>query len=129
MVPGSTLMYGSSFCIVTRSPRLFSSRPREDAVRPLPRLDATPPVTKMCLAMSPLLRSAPALCCTRPVHRHGLRRVIEGYMLGGRDLADGDDPVTSRVHLPPDGGLRSRSLLQLARSRAALASNSLACFL
>ncbi len=24
--PGSTLMYGSSFCIVTRSPRLFSSR-------------------------------------------------------------------------------------------------------
>ena len=36
MVPGSTLMYGSSFCIVTRRPRLFSSRPSDDAVRPLP---------------------------------------------------------------------------------------------
>src|SRR5947209_14490999 len=46
MVPGSTLRYGSSFCIVTRSPRAFSRRPRLEAVRPLPRLEATPPVTK-----------------------------------------------------------------------------------
>jgi hypothetical protein len=46
MVPGSTLRYGSSFCIVTLRPRDFRSRPREEAVRPLPRLDATPPVTK-----------------------------------------------------------------------------------
>ena len=43
-------MYGSSFYIVTRSPRLFSSRPSDEAVSPFPRLDATPPVTKMCLA-------------------------------------------------------------------------------
>src|SRR5262245_42499578 len=49
MVPGSTLRYGSSFCIVTRSPRALSRRPRLDAVRPLPRLEATPPVTKRCL--------------------------------------------------------------------------------
>src|SRR5581483_4588095 len=49
MVPGSTLRYGSSFCMVTRSPRAFSKRPRLEAVRPLPRLDATPPVTKRCL--------------------------------------------------------------------------------
>src|SRR5438128_4085802 len=49
MVPGSTLMYGSSFCSVTRRPLLLSSRPRDEAVRPLPRLLATPPVTKMCL--------------------------------------------------------------------------------
>ena len=48
MVPGSTLMYGSSFCIVTRRPRLFNSRPNDDAVRPLPNELATPPVTKMC---------------------------------------------------------------------------------
>ena len=48
-VIGSTLMYGSSFCIVTRRPRDFRSRPSEDAVIPLPREDATPPVTKMCL--------------------------------------------------------------------------------
>ena len=49
MVPGSTLRYGSSFCMVTRSPRSFSRRPRLEAVRPLPRLEATPPVTKRCL--------------------------------------------------------------------------------
>src|SRR6266508_5344716 len=50
MVPGSTLMYGSSFCIVTRRPRDLSRRPRDAAVRPLPSDDATPPVTKMCFA-------------------------------------------------------------------------------
>src|SRR5215472_10538118 len=49
MVPGSTLRYGSSFCMVTRRPRALSRRPRLEAVRPLPRLDATPPVTKRCL--------------------------------------------------------------------------------
>src|SRR6516165_388185 len=35
--------------MVTRRPRALSSRPRLEAVRPLPRLDATPPVTKRCL--------------------------------------------------------------------------------
>src|SRR5579871_1287512 len=50
MVPGSTLMYGSSFCMVTRRPRLFSSRPSDDAVSPLPSELDTPPVTKMCFA-------------------------------------------------------------------------------
>src|SRR5690606_2022756 len=39
----------SSFCIVTRRPRDLRSRPREEAVRPLPKELATPPVTKMCL--------------------------------------------------------------------------------
>src|SRR5690349_3183026 len=48
MVPGSTFRYGSSFCMLTSSPRALSSRPRLEAVRPLPRLDATPPVTKRC---------------------------------------------------------------------------------
>src|SRR5215475_7351646 len=33
----------------TRSPRIFSSRPRLEAVSPLPRLEATPPVTNKCL--------------------------------------------------------------------------------
>src|SRR5256885_8892343 len=42
-------MYGSSFCIVTRTPRFLSRRPSEDAVSPLPSEEATPPVTKMCL--------------------------------------------------------------------------------
>src|SRR4051794_18882549 len=49
IVPGSTLRYGSSFCMDTRSPRIFSSRPRLEAVSPLPRDDATPPVTNRCL--------------------------------------------------------------------------------
>src|SRR5271169_4387620 len=35
--------------MVTRRPRALSRRPRLEAVRPLPRLDATPPVTKRCL--------------------------------------------------------------------------------
>src|SRR5690242_509715 len=48
MVPGSTLMYGSSFCMVTRRPRALRRRPSEEAVMPLPRELATPPVTKMC---------------------------------------------------------------------------------
>jgi hypothetical protein len=35
--------------MVTRSPRHLSSRPSEDAVRPLPKDDETPPVKKMYL--------------------------------------------------------------------------------
>src|SRR5918996_5390525 len=49
IVPGSTLRYGSSFCIVTRRPRERSRRPRLEAVRPLPSEEATPPVTNTCL--------------------------------------------------------------------------------
>src|SRR5580765_8709325 len=52
IVPGSTLRYGSSFCIVTRSPRARSRWPRLDAVSPLPREEATPPVTKMCFVVT-----------------------------------------------------------------------------
>ncbi len=35
--------------MVTRSPRAVSSSPRLEAVNPLPREEATPPLTKMCL--------------------------------------------------------------------------------
>src|SRR3712207_4903309 len=49
MVPGSTLRYGSSFCIETLSPRATSRLPRLEAVRPLPSEEATPPVTNRCL--------------------------------------------------------------------------------
>src|SRR5699024_4948732 len=49
MVPGSPLVYGSSFCMVTRRPRAVSNCPRLEAVSPLPSDDATPPVPKMCL--------------------------------------------------------------------------------
>src|SRR5438874_12313982 len=50
IVPGSTLIYGSSFCIEIRKPRALRSLPRDAAVKPLPRLEDTPPVTKMCFA-------------------------------------------------------------------------------
>src|SRR3546814_13637300 len=46
IVPGSTLMYGSSFIIVTRRPRASRMAAREAAAMPLPREDTTPPVTK-----------------------------------------------------------------------------------
>src|SRR5438093_6351785 len=46
MVPGSTLMYGSSLRMLTRRPRALRMRPMLAAVMPLPRLLATPPVTK-----------------------------------------------------------------------------------
>jgi len=49
IVPGSTFRYGFKFLHVDRSPRSLSSRPRLEAVKALPRLDATPPVTKRCL--------------------------------------------------------------------------------
>jgi len=47
MVPGSTLMYGSSFCSVTLKPRLSIKAPMEAAARPFPREESTPPVMKM----------------------------------------------------------------------------------
>src|SRR5579863_6763520 len=45
MVPGSTLIYGSSFNIATLRPRASSIAPSEAEARPFPREDTTPPVT------------------------------------------------------------------------------------
>src|SRR5215218_632224 len=47
IVPGSTLMYGSSFCSWTVRPRATSNRPIDAAAMPFPSEDTTPPVTKM----------------------------------------------------------------------------------
>src|ERR1700733_13071591 len=47
MVPGSTFRYGSNFIRLSFPPRLSSKQPIDAADRPLPRLDTTPPVTKM----------------------------------------------------------------------------------
>src|SRR5690606_123397 len=54
MVPGSTLMYGSSFIIVTRRPRASRMAAREAAAMPLPREDTTPPVTKTREGVDPV---------------------------------------------------------------------------
>src|SRR6266511_1472634 len=51
IVPGSTLRYGSSFCMVTRRPRALRRLPRLLAVRPLPSEEATPPVTNTCFVV------------------------------------------------------------------------------
>src|SRR5205823_14939044 len=52
MVPGSTLMYGSSLSIVTLRPRDSRIAAREAAAIPLPREETTPPVTKTYLVIS-----------------------------------------------------------------------------
>src|SRR6185295_17903046 len=51
MVPGSTLMYGSSLMLVTRMPRDSRIAAREAAAIPFPRLETTPPVTNTYLVM------------------------------------------------------------------------------
>src|SRR5687768_2040705 len=55
---------------MTRSPRALSRRPREAAVRPLPRLETTPPVTKMCFATR-FLRSTTSNARARPIRQTG----------------------------------------------------------
>src|SRR6185503_1135051 len=44
-------MYGSSLMSATRRPRLSSKHPIDDAARPFPRLETTPPVTKIYLGI------------------------------------------------------------------------------
>jgi len=51
MVPGSTLIYGSSFNMVTFKPRASRIAANEAAAIPLPRDDTTPPVTKIYLVV------------------------------------------------------------------------------
>ncbi len=45
MVPGSTLMYGSSLTIATLRPRASRMAPSEAAAMPFPNEETTPPVT------------------------------------------------------------------------------------
>src|SRR5690242_21917400 len=64
MVPGSTLMYGSNFWIVTLRPRSTRSLPNEAAAMPLPRDETTPPVTKMYFVLligPPIPRKLPLI--------------------------------------------------------------------
>src|SRR3954462_5453202 len=56
MVPGPTLMDGSSLRVETRRPRGLNRRPMLAAVMPLPREEVTPPVTKTYFAMGRVLR-------------------------------------------------------------------------
>src|SRR5580765_7854418 len=51
MVPGSTLMYGSSLMLVTRMLRDSRIAARDAAAMPFPSEETTPPVTKTNLVM------------------------------------------------------------------------------
>src|SRR4249920_832396 len=51
MVPGSTLMYGSSLMLVTRMLRDSRIAAREAAAMPFPSEETTPPVTKTYLVI------------------------------------------------------------------------------
>src|SRR5215472_12716531 len=67
--------------MLTRRPRSLSRRPRLEAVRPLPRLDATPPVTKRCLVETgrdergavPKVRLPWSLSCGKSAGPRGIR--------------------------------------------------------
>src|SRR5476649_2065844 len=52
IVPGSTLMYGSSLMLVTLMPRDSRIAAREAEAIPFPREETTPPVTKTYLVIS-----------------------------------------------------------------------------
>src|SRR5262245_34611658 len=53
IVPGSTLMYGSSLMLVTRMPRDSRIAAREAAAMPFPREETTPPVTNTYFVIDP----------------------------------------------------------------------------
>src|SRR5262252_5083823 len=66
---------------VTRNPRASSNAPIDEAASPLPRLETTPPVTKMYLGMedSPILVRTPLACPSihfPSIHFSGRRRRV-----------------------------------------------------
>src|SRR5215213_4015856 len=103
IVPGSTLRYGSSFCIVTRSPRCLSRLPNDDAVSPLPSEEATPPVTNRCLVIW-FLDSAAAKVHSRRV---GVRREdspVHGLLAYPARAGSGPPTPLRAVGRSQDGG-------------------------
>src|SRR5207249_8043472 len=74
MVPGSTLIYGSSLRKVMRAPRLSKRLPIDAEARPLPNDEITPPVTKMNCGMPALLSCSGGQEFVRLVVRHSVYR-------------------------------------------------------
>src|SRR5439155_12570893 len=88
IVPGSTLIYGSSLRLVTRMPREARIAARDEAAMPFPSEETTPPVTNTNLVMGDKFRK------------------FQVYM--NRSSRTNDAPHTglrmqSRVHSLPDG--------------------------
>src|SRR5690625_7361661 len=69
MVPGSTLMYGSSFIMVTLRPRASRIAAREAEAIPLPKEETTPPVTNMYRVMDNLVQYESVRQINRPTPR------------------------------------------------------------
>src|SRR5207244_12330041 len=80
--------------MVTRSPLLFRSRPREEAVSPFPSELATPPVTKMCFVTGSSSGATPATVPqARGAGRDGRRSRPPTGAVDGSQRRDGvDDP-------------------------------------
>src|SRR5947208_11912417 len=104
MVPGSMLMYGSSFRIETGTPRALRIRPMEAAVMAWPRELVTPPVTKTYLGIVPNL--SPVDSSVRSGRRSGApfgQHASEGrqHLLGTRvyrtGRTDGEPLVAPRT--------------------------------
>src|SRR5882672_7642404 len=110
MVPGSTLIYGSSLMLVTRMPRDSRIAAREAAAMPFPREETTPPVTKTYLVIylarggtgkftgmpDPPQIVVPLRQCAargthmlRLLHLHCLHR-LDAYFLGETSLIAGE---------------------------------------
>src|SRR5439155_22441356 len=91
IVPGSTLMYGSSLRKLILNPRDSSSEPIEALASPLPNEESTPPVTKMYFIRI-ASRAATVTVLARPRNRpasgpHALRdqRLDDLQVLGRVD--------------------------------------------
>src|SRR5271169_4733359 len=92
MVPGSTLIYGSSFCTATLNPRSLRIKPDAAAVTPFPTDETTPPVKKRYfVVISHLVRGIQRRWGGRlsPPHR-GLRSELSeaGFSFSSHQLYD-----------------------------------------
>src|ERR1700736_4074479 len=93
MVPGSTLIYGSSSAMLTLSPRASRMAPRDADAMPLPSEETTPPVTKTNRVMMghrrfiglQAARSRPHATAPKPKGIVGIRREFRLPDRAGRD--------------------------------------------
>src|SRR5438067_10398904 len=78
IVPGSTLMYGSSLRLVTRMPREARIAARDEAAIPFPSEETTPPVTNTNLVMGDKFRKFQVyIKLVRHTNRDALTRRVE----------------------------------------------------
>ena len=89
MVPGSTLMYGSSFTMLIFKPRASRMAPREADAMPLPSEETTPPVTKTNRVMigSPPLNGFPARSDIRHARSRAKKELLKFDGSSGYQIA------------------------------------------